>query len=102
MTNNYSDYVRFTAEMGYNMAPQSNLILAFDTKKPITKEAAFQNNGSKWPSYLDQQTYNAIGLKFNYAFSLDKFGANIAAFAAFGNDNAPLAPSLNLAVYAKL
>jgi hypothetical protein len=29
-------------------------------------------------------------------------GANIAGFGAFGNDNAPLSPTINFAVYAKL
>jgi hypothetical protein len=102
MTNNYSDYLKFTAEVGYNIISKGLLILALDTKNPIVNEGAFKNNYSKWPSYLDRQTYNAIGLKFNYEFSKNKYGANIATFGAFGNDNAPLAPSINLALYAKL
>ncbi|MBE0393306.1 transporter [Flavobacterium sp. PL002] len=102
MTNDYSDYLKFAAELGYNIIPKGHLILALDTKNPVAKESAFENNTSKWPSYLDRQTYNAFGLKFNYEFSKDKYGANIATFGAFGNDNAPLAPSINFAVYAKL
>jgi len=102
MTNNYSDYLKFAAEIGYNINPKGHLILALDTKNPVAKESAFTTNLTRWPSYLDRQTYNAVGLKYNYEFSPDKYGANISAFGAFGNDNAPLAPSINFAIYAKL
>lgn len=102
MTNNYSDYLKIGAEVGYLILPKGHLIVALDTKNPVATESAFLNNPSKWPSYLDRQTYNALGLKFNYEFSPNKYGANIAAFGAFGNNNAPLAPTINLAVYAKL
>jgi hypothetical protein len=102
MTNDYSDYLKIGAELGYLVLPKGHLILALDSKNPVAKESAFLNNASKWPSYLDRQTYNAIGLKFNYEFSANKYGANIAGFGAFGNDNAPLSPTINFAVYAKL
>lgn len=102
MTNSYSDYFKLAAEVGYNIIPRGHLILALDTKNPIAKEKAFENNASQWPSYLDRQTYNAFGIKFNYEFSPDKYGANISTYGAFGNDNAPLSPSINFAVYAKL
>lgn len=102
MTNNYSDYLKFAAEIGYNINPKGHLILALDTKNPVAKESAFATNSTRWPSYLDRQTYNAVGLKYNYEFSPDKYGANISAFGAFGNNNAPLTPSINFAVYAKL
>lgn len=102
ITNHYSDYLKIGAELGYLVMPKGHLILALDTKNPVAKENAFLSNASRWPSYLDRQTYNAVGLKFNYEFSADKYGANIAAFGAFGNNNAPLAPTINFAVYAKL
>jgi hypothetical protein len=102
MTNDFSDYLKIGAELGYLVLPKGHLILALDSKNPIAKESAFLNNESKWPSYLDRQTYNAVGVKFNYEFNANKYGANIGAFGAFGNNNAPLAPTINLAVYAKL
>jgi hypothetical protein len=67
------------------------LILALDTKNPIATEKTFTNNASRWPSYLDRQTYNAVGLKFNYEFYQSKY-ANISVFGTLGNDNAPLLP----------
>lgn len=102
MSNNFSNYLKFDAELGYNIIPKGHLILALNTKNVATKEKAFDNNNTQWPSYLDRQTYNAFGLKFNYEFKKDKFGANAAVFGAFGNDNAPLAPSLNFGIYSKL
>jgi hypothetical protein len=53
MTNNYSDYLKFTAELAI-ISIQRALILALNTKNPIVNESAFKNNFSKWPSYLDQ------------------------------------------------
>ncbi|WPR70694.1 hypothetical protein SLW70_12215 [Flavobacterium sp. NG2] len=102
MSNNYSDYVKLDAELGYNIIPKGHIILAFNSKNVISKETAFNNNSTQWPSYLDRQTYNAMGLKLNYEFTPDKFGANFSVFGAFGNDNAPLAPSLNLGIYTKI
>jgi hypothetical protein len=31
-TNNYSDYLKFATEVGYNITPKGHLILALDTK----------------------------------------------------------------------
>ena len=101
MDNNYSDYIQGDIEVGYTVIPRGHIIFAFNSKNPIAKESAYTNDPKQWFSYLDRQTYNAVGLKLNYEFSQDKFGANFSAFGAFGNDNAPLAPSLNLGVYSK-
>lgn len=102
MSNDYSDYVKLDAELGYNIIPKGHIILAFNSKNVISKEAAFYNESTQWPSYSDRQTYNALGLKLNYEFKPEKFGANFSFFGAFGNDNAPLAPSLNLGIYTKI
>ena len=100
MTNDYSDYFRLNAEVGYNVIPKGHIILALDTRNIVSEEAAFEQK--QWFSYSDRQTYNALGLKLNYEFLKDKFGVNFSAFGAFGNKNAPLAPSINLAAYVKL
>jgi Putative MetA-pathway of phenol degradation len=102
MTNDYSDYFRLNAEVGYNVIPQGHIILALDTRNILSEEDAFKKDEKQWPSYIDRQTYNALGLKLNYEFLKDKFGLNFSAFGAFGNKNAPLAPSINLAAYVKL
>ena len=102
MNNNYSDYVKATIEVGYEIIKKGHLIFVLDTRNIVSKEDAFKNDNAQWPSYLDRQTYNAIGLKANYEFEKDKFGANFAAIGATGIDNAPLAPTLNLGVYVKL
>jgi hypothetical protein len=102
MTNDFSDFFRLNAEVGYSVIPKGHIILALDTRNIVSKENAFVTGKNQWESNLDRQTYNALGLKLNYEFTQDKFGVNLSAFGAFGNNNAPLAPSLNLAVYAKL
>ena len=102
MNNDYSDYLKATFEVGYEVIKKGHLIFVLDTRNVIAKEDAFFTDTVRFPSYLDRQTYNAIGLKANYEFVKDKFGANFAAIGATGIDNAPLAPTLNLGVYAKL
>ncbi|WP_418263053.1 hypothetical protein [Flavobacterium faecale] len=102
MTNDFSDYLKLDAEIGYQITPNGHLIFALNSKNVVSKESAFFNNSIQWPSYLDRQTYNALGLKYNYEFKPNYLGANIAIFGAFGNDNVPLAPSINLSFYTKL
>jgi hypothetical protein len=102
MNNDYSDYLKATFEVGYEVIKNGHLIFVLDTRNVISKEDAFKNDTAQWASYLDRQTYNAIGLKANYEFTKDKFGANFAAIGATGIENAPLAPTLNLGIYAKL
>ena len=102
MDNDYSDYFKFTAELGYNIIPKGHIMLFLDTRNIVSKEDAFNKDTRQWPSYLDRQTYNTFGVKLNYEFTKDKFGANASVLGAMGIDNAPLAPSINFGVYAKL
>lgn len=102
MDNNYSDFIKTTFEVGYEIITNGHIMFVVDSRNIVKKESAFDNENSQWPSYLDRQTYNAIGLKGNYEFKKDKYGANLAVFGATGIDNAPLAPTLNLGFYFKL
>jgi hypothetical protein len=101
MQNKYSDFLKISAEVGYNIIEKGHLIFVVDSKNVISKEDAFLTDSNQWASYSDRQTYTAVGLKFNYEFEKDKFGANFAALGAFNLDNAPAAPSINFGVYAK-
>lgn len=102
MDNDYSDFVNATFEVGYEIIKQGHLMFVLDTRNVVSKEDAFTKDSFQWSSYLDRQTYNAIGIKGNYEFKKDKFGANFAIIGATGIDNAPLAPTLNFGVYTKL
>jgi hypothetical protein len=102
MDNDYSDYFRASFEVGYEVIKNGHLMFILDTRNIVSKEDAFDNDEFQWPSYLDRQTYNAIGIKGNYEFKKDKFGANFAIIGATGIDNAALAPTLNFGLYTKL
>lgn len=102
MNNNYSDFFKFGAEIGYNVIEKGHVMLVLDNRIIVSKEEAFFKDTFQWNSYLDRQSYAAVGLKFNYEFKKDKFGANFAAIGAFDLDYAPVAPTLNFGVYAKL
>ena len=102
MDNDYSDFINATFEVGYEVIKNGHLMFILDTRNIVSKEDAFDNDVNQWPSYLDRQTYNAIGIKGNYEFKKDKFGANFAVIGATGIDNAALAPTLNFGLYTKL
>lgn len=101
MTNDYSDYFKAFFEVGYNVIPKGHLMLVLDTRSPVTKEDAFRNDNLQWASHFDRQAYYAFGLKANYEFVQNKFGANFSTFGAFGIDNSPLAPTINFGIYSK-
>jgi hypothetical protein len=101
MDNSYSDYFKATFELGYEIVKSAHLMLLLDTRNVVSKESAFENDLNQWASYLDRQTYNAVGIKGNYEFKKDKFGANFAIIGATGIDNAPLAPTINFGLYTK-
>jgi hypothetical protein len=102
MNNDYSDYFKVNLEVGYEVIPKGHLIFVVDSKNVVTKEDAFLNDSAQWFSHLDRQQYQAFGLKANYEFIKDKFGANIAAFGATGIENSPLSPTINIGLYTKL
>ena len=102
MDNNYSDFLKIGAEIGYQVSEKGLAILVLENKLIVANEEAFSSDIYAWPSYLDRQSYGAVGLKFNYEFKKDKFGANFAALGAYALNNAPAAPTLNIGVYAKL
>lgn len=102
MDNNYSDFFKATFEVGYEIISKGHLMFVLDTRNIVKKESAFKNELSQWPSFLDRQTYNAIGIKANYEYVKDKLGANFAVYGATGIDNAALAPTLNFGLYIKL
>jgi hypothetical protein len=102
MNSEYSDFLKLSAEIGYNVIEKGHLIFVLENRIIATKENAYIKDPNQWPSYSDRQSYSAVGLKLNYEFIKDKFGANFAALGAFALDNAPAAATLNFAIYAKL
>jgi hypothetical protein len=102
MTNDFSDYFRFNAEVGYNVIPKGYIMITIDTRNIVSEEDAFTKAENQTFSYSDRQTYNAFGLKLNYEFVQDKFGTNFSIFGAAGNEYTPLAPSFNFGAYVKL
>ncbi len=102
MDNQYSDFIKFGAEVGFNIIQKGHLMLVLDNRIIVSKENPFFIDIFQFSSYYDRQSYSAVGLKFNYEFKKDKFGANLAVLGAFALDNAPVAQTLNFGVYAKL
>ncbi len=104
MTNNYSDFVKIAGEVGYNIIPKGHLMFVFDAKNIVTKESFYTIDNVSYrntANYLDRQSYFAVGIKGNYEFVKNKFGANAAFIGALNTNNTPLAPSINFGIYAK-
>jgi hypothetical protein len=102
MDNQYSDFMKLGAEIGYNIIDKGHIILVLDNRIIVAKENAYLTDVNQWSSYSDRQSYSAVGIKLNYEFKKDKFGVNFAALGAFALDNAPSAPTLNFGIYTKL
>jgi hypothetical protein len=104
MTNNYSDFIKIAGEVGYNIIPKGHLMFMFDTKNVVNKESFYTADKISYrntSNYLDRQAYFAVGIKANYEFIKNRFGANIAGIGALQLNNTPIAPSINVGVYAK-
>jgi hypothetical protein len=104
MSNNYSDYIKIGAEVGYNFAPRAHVMLVSELKNNVAKENFYTTDNIAYrgtATYLDRQNYIAIGLKLNYEFIPNKFGVNFAVIGAVSNENAPAAPSINFGIYTK-
>jgi Putative MetA-pathway of phenol degradation len=102
MDNQYSDFMKLGAEIGYNIIDKGHIMLVLDNRIIVAKENAYLTDLNQWSSYSDRQSYSAVGIKLNYEFKKDKFGVNFAALGAFALDNAPSAPTLNFGIYTKL
>lgn len=102
MNNDYSNFFRLNAEIGYKAISKGHIIFVLETKNILSKENAFNDDPYSFLSNSDRQNYNAFGIKLNYEIKKDKFGINMAGFGAFDIKNAPLAPTLNFGVYTKL
>ena len=99
MNNNYSDFIRIGAEVGYRVVEKGHIMLVLDNRIIVAKEEAFNTDPNQWTSYSDQQSYMAAGLKLNYEFKKNKFGANFAVISAIALNNAPVAPTFNFGIY---
>ena len=104
MSNDYSDFLKLGAEVGYKFLKNTHLIVNLDLRNPISDEDFYTFDSPNYAitsSYLDRQQYLGAGLKLNHEFVKDKYGINLGAIGALDLDNAPVAPSINFGLYAK-
>lgn len=99
-TGDYSNELRYNAEIGGRFIKKTWLALAFNNKKSFKNVERNEGNVAQTAMYVNNQSYNAFGLKIAYAFT-DNIGINLSAFGAFGGENVAAAPTFNAGVYYK-
>lgn len=99
-TGNYSNELRYNAEIGGRFIKKTWLALAFNNKKSFKNVERNEGNVAQTAMYINNQSYNAFGLKIAYAFT-ENLGINLSAFGAFGGENVAAAPTFNAGVYYK-
>jgi hypothetical protein len=106
MSNNYSNFLKVNAEIGYRVLPKLYTVLTLDVRNPMkngsfgsnsTAEAKYIKNGL----YVNDQMFAGIGLKLNYEVKQDKFGINLSGLGALSMNNVSAAPALNAGFYLK-
>lgn len=104
MNKNYSDFIKLTAELGYEALPKFHVIVNAEMRKIASKENAYLLDNVAFANtalYLDQQEYLATSFKLNYEFKKESFGANASFNSAFSLNNIAAAPVFNLGIYKK-
>lgn len=96
----YSEEIISNAEIGYTPFNRFWLALAFNNKNTLKNGKVEEVYGQHTSLYVNNQSYNAFGLKVSYGFS-EKIGINASAYGAFAGDLVAAAPTFCASVYYK-
>ena len=99
-TGGYSEELRYDLEIGFKPVKRFWIALALNNKKSFKNGTVNEGNVTKTSLYVNNQSYNAFGLKFSYGFT-EKIGLNLSAYGAFGGQNVAGAPTFNSSIYYK-
>jgi hypothetical protein len=96
----YSEEIISNAEIGYTPFKRFWLALAFNNKNTLKNGSVDEKTVTATSLYVNNQFYNAFGLKVSYGFT-DKIGVNLSANGAFAGNFVGAAPTFNASVYYK-
>jgi len=96
----YSEEIVSNAEIGYTPFNRFWLALAFNNKNTLKNGNVADNYGQQTSLYVNNQSYNAFGLKVSYGFS-DNIGLNASAYGAFAGNLVAAAPTFCASFYYK-
>ncbi|MBX7240729.1 MAG: hypothetical protein K1X92_03190 [Bacteroidia bacterium] len=96
----YSEEIRSDLELGFSPFKRFWTALAFNNKNSLKNGNVVEGNIAKTALYINNQSYNAWGVKLSYGFN-ESFGLNVSVYGAFSGQNVAAAPTFNSSIYYK-
>lgn len=96
----YSEEVRYDLEIGFSPFKRFWTALAFNNKNSLKNGNVVEGNVTKTALYVNDQSYNAWGLKLAYGIT-ENIGLNLSVYGAFYGENVAAAPTFNSSIYYK-
>ena len=97
-THDYSEEIRSTLEVGYSPLKNFWTALVIDTRRSLKNGSYDDGNGLHTALYVNDQEYDAWGLKFSYQLE-NQLGISAAFYGAFGGSRVAAFPTLNMGVF---
>lgn len=96
----YSEEVRYDIEAGYTPLKRFGFALVFNNKSSLKNGSINEGNIVKTGLYVNNQGYNAWGLKLAYTLT-ENIGINTSVYGAFYGRNVAATPLFNGSIYYK-
>ena len=100
MSNNYSDFIDFHYEIGYQVKPSFWLAFTLDLRESLKTGTANDLRLNQTGLYTNNQEYFAYGLKASYELK-NKIGFTAATFGAFSGNYVAKVATFSLGIYKK-
>ncbi|MFN0204674.1 MAG: hypothetical protein ACKVTZ_24375 [Bacteroidia bacterium] len=96
----YSEDFMADIELGYTPFKRAWIAAVFNNKNPFLNGEVIEGNVRETSLYVNNQAYNAFGLKLAYGIT-EKLGVNGSAYGAFSGNLVAAAPTFNASIYYK-
>lgn len=97
-THGYSEEIRSNLEVGYSPFKNFWTAIVLDTRRSLRNGEYIDGNGHHTALYVNDQEFDAWGLKFSYQLE-NKLGLSAAFYGAFGGRYVAAFPTLNVGVF---
>lgn len=99
-TAGYSEEIRSDFEIGYRILKTTWIALALNNKNSLKNGTVNEGNVVQTALYVNNQSYNAYGIKAAYGFT-EKWGFNLSVYGAFAGTHVAAAPTFCASIYYK-
>lgn len=99
-TGGYSNELRYGGEFGGRFIKKTWMALVINIRQSMMNGSVNEGNVAQTAMYVNNQSYNAFGLKIAYSYT-EKIGLNLSAYGAFGGNNVAAAPTFGGGIFYK-